>query len=831
MEDVDRKLQEEMAKHEEVVAEREARIARLWWIDLFLCLGLYAAFVLFYIAFSEYPMDDIVHQEIKNYSYEHSLFDLFVVMSLRFICSMMEIATLSTDDNRSRFLTAVSYWASFLALVLSVVKAILVESPSWASVICLLIACVGGAAQLTVTQLMSPLESRDAWDPYESDEQAQAQRRRAQHEKLTQLANETATTLSGEELQQHLARERERVRTFDYLEKQAARARLSMKSGDGIRMRELLILLRPYFNPSGVGAKLIVMATWVALILSKASSIIAPLYIGKAADALVTDKRVPWEFIALYTGLQFASQACKQTQSAIYLKVKQQAYLQLAVTCFEHVHSLGLRWHTNKKMGGVMRVMSRGISAADTVVNYLFLYLLPSIAECAIVFWVFYSRFDVPLLSAIVLVHLVIYVTITVQITIWRKQYRRATNKMDNEMGDRATESLINFETIKIFGTEKYESKRYADTVREYQRFSTSTQISLSLLNSLQSLTIQSCLLCSLCTTGWHVIHGDMTIGDFSAVMAYVANIYAPLSFLGSIYDMCLQSFIDMKQLCELIAQQPEIRDAPAAKTLVKASSTSGARIEFKDVSFAYPGQSSDRALRNVSFTVEPGTTTAVVGSTGSGKSTLAKLLLRFYDIAGGAVCVDGQDVRHVTQASLRAAVGVVPQDCTLFNDTLEGNVKYGCEHATRAQVESACRDAQILDFILGLPGQWETRVGERGLRLSGGERQRIAIARCILRRPTIVVLDEATSALDSVKEREIQDALRRLERGRTSLVIAHRLSTVMHAEQIVVLESGAVVEKGTHAELHEKQGRYAALWNQQAMQVPISDSTAEVEE
>jgi ABC-type transport system involved in Fe-S cluster assembly fused permease/ATPase subunit len=507
--------------------------------------------------------------------------------------------------------------------------------------------------------------------------------------------------------------------------------------------------------------------------------------------------------------------------------VKQNAFAQVAQFTFRHLHNLSLQWHLQKKMGNVLRSMDRGIASADTVVSAIFLYMLPSLVECSIVFVIFYLHFDQPLLSVIIFSHVVLYIVVTVQITIWRKKFKRATNKHDNEFHDRATDSLINYETIKYFGNEEFESERYTEAVKKYQVYAIATQRSVAVLSVMQTFTIQICLVFCMFVTAYQIVHSDLSIGSFTSVNAYVMQLFTPLAFLGNMYDQIVQAFVDMSNLSELLAEEPDITDPPDAYDLRLRDPQRGASIEFRDVCFSYAEQRSSTGISNVSFTVPAGTTTAIVGTTGAGKSTIARLLFRFYDIKGGKILVDGQDTSHVTQASLRDLIGVVPQDTVMFNDSLYHNIRYGNLDATLEDVENACRNAQILDFILSLKAQWETKVGERGLRLSGGEKQRVAIARALLKDPPIVLLDEATSALDTVKEQEIQGALRSLEKGRTTLVIAHRLSTVMHAEQIIVLDAGRIIERGTHEELLVLNGKYAQLWAQQATKANVEAAEA----
>ncbi len=800
------------------LAKREAFVNLRWRILLFTVgLELFLWLMSYFGGRYNFNMDNFAEKEFSSYHYQYSLSDLFVILLIKSFIHLLNIVTLRSDTQRSFFLSSCSYWVAFTALILAICK--LVVYDDWGNaaggflVVFAFLCCL---VEIFCASGMQALDGSNAWDPYEQEE-AEAKRARAAAAATRDAkAAEKRKTLSGEELAAFDEKERARKAADDYLEQQIERTSKLSKHKQKIRFSEFRTMLRPYFWPDGCHPRFLVVLTWTALIGSKVMSIIGPLFIGYAADQLVHEGTVPWKYIILYCFFQSFGFALRQFQNAIYLRVKQEAFAQLAKITFRHLHSLSLSWHLKKKMGNVLRSMDRGISSADTVVSYLFLYLLPSIVESLVVFIIFYTYFGQPLLSAVIFIHLVLYFVVTVQITIWRKRYRKATNKHDNDFHDKATDSLINYETVKYFGNEDYEAERYIDSIRKYQKYNVSTQVSLSVLNTLQTLVIQMSLMFSMMITAYRISQGELSIGDFSAVNAYVLNLFQPLSFLGSIYDSVVQAFVDMSNLSELLAEEPDIVDKPNAQPLHFHDENSGAKIEFRNVCFRYPEQVS--GIQNVSFVVEPGTTTAIVGSTGAGKSTIARLLFRFYEPSEGGVYIDDQNISDVTQRSLRLAIGVVPQDTCMFNETLLHNIKYGKLTATLDEVEEACRSAQILEFIEAQKAQWETKVGERGLRLSGGEKQRVAIARALLKDPPIVLLDEATSALDSVKEQEIQSALRSLERGRTTLVIAHRLSTIKHAEQILVLEKGQVVERGTHVQLLEiPGGRYAQLWNQQA--------------
>lgn len=576
----------------------------------------------------------------------------------------------------------------------------------------------------------------------------------------------------------------------------------------------LLKVLGPYFWPKGMRNRVRVMSTWLCVGLSKTSNILGPLYIARAVNELRTGT-VDYMAIGTYAVLAFSYVFWRQLQNIVYLRVKQTAYAQISESTFAHLHNLSLEWHLKKKMGNVLRSMDRGVNSANTVVSYLFLYLVPSLAECLIVFIIFYAHFKVPLLSVIAFFGLSGYVISTVEITIWRKKFRRATNRHDNALHDKATDSLINFETVKYFTNERYEIRDYQSSVEKYMANSTNTQTSLGMLNIIQQLFVDLTLGLVLCVAAYKVSEGSMTVGDFVAVNVYVVQMFTPLSFLGSVYNAIIQGFIDMSNLSDLLALEPDVTDVPGAQPV--SPDPRGCEIEFRDVRFNYPALPDTTGLRGLSFKVERGTTTAIVGHTGAGKSTIGRLLFRFYDLKGGAIFIDGQDISRVTQQSLRRVIGVVPQDTVMFNKDIYHNVHYGNLEKTRDDVVRACKAAQIHEFIEKLPEKWDTKVGERGLKLSGGEKQRVAIARCLLKDPPIVLLDEATSSLDSITEQNVQKSLVSLGKNRTCIVIAHRLSTVAHANQILVLDKGRIAERGSHAELMELKGEYYKLWRTQA--------------
>ncbi len=804
---------------EATVAAARERYSLYWRSAVVVVLLDFIITLIAFFSSAKWNFAELARTELEHWNRGVSFFDLAIICFVRTTILMFALPTVSYEGATRRWLTTLAYWVTFTSLVLVICKYVLWDwhAASATYTALLILALLFNLSELVLVVLVSPPAGREDWDPAAEEEREARSQRAAASAAAAAEAASIARGLHGAELEAHLQKEKARVEADEYNERQIAAQQRASREKQAMRMEELMHLLKPYFWPLGFIPRIVVVITWTALIASKTLSIIAPIFIGLAVDQVVDEDKMPWLYISLYCGFLFGSQALKQLQNAVYLQVKQEAFAQIAEFAFRHLHGLSLQWHLKKKMGNVLRSMDRGIASADTVVTYLFLYLLPCIVECFVVFIIFYLRFDEPALSIIVLVGVVLYLVVTLEMTIWRKKFRKATNKHDNEFHDRATDSLMNYEAVKYFGNEDHETARYIESVRKYQKYNVSTQVSLALLNTAQSFIIQGSLLLALFLTVWNVRQGSMSIGDFSSVNAYIMQLYTPLSFLGTIYDVVVQSFVDMQNLSELLAEHPDVNDAPDAAPLRLVNPSKGATIEFRDVCFTYPEQRSGSGLQKVSFTVAPGTTTAIVGTTGAGKSTIARLFFRFYDVTDGSILVDGQDIRSVNQASLRRAIGVVPQDTAMFNESVLHNIRYGKLDATMEEVEDACRKAQILDFILALPAQWETKVGERGLRLSGGEKQRVAIARALLKDPPVVLLDEATSALDTVKEQEIQGALLSLEKGRTTLVIAHRLSTVMHAEQIIVLEKGQIIERGRHAELIALGGKYAQLWSQQA--------------
>ena len=624
------------------------------------------------------------------------------------------------------------------------------------------------------------------------------------------------------------------------------------KAGKKARLttKAIITVLKPYFWPDATATsatlnRIRALSTWFCVSASKACSLTGPIFLGRATTALAgLDFMETIKNTIIYVSFNFAGSFFKECQSLVYLKVAQAAFVQLSEVSFRHLHSLSLDWHLTKKLGEVMRSMDRGILACDTLMKYLFLWLLPAIAECILVCVIFATYFDYFPLAVSVFYFVFAYMTLTIVLTLWRKKFRKQVAKSDNDWHDRATDSLVNFETVKYFTAEDYEMKRFGEAVETYQHGSVNVAASLSMLNISQQFLLQACLATSLilatvairdrvncciangcesgdaaCCSALGSLCGGMEIGDFVAVLTYTLNLFMPLNFLGSVYNAIIMSIVDLTNLSELLAENPDVTDPPDAIPLSKTNKEDpGTVVEFDDVYFHYPSQSEDSGLKGVSFKMKKGTITAVVGPTGAGKTTVSRLLFRFYDVLGGAVKVNGDDVRIVQQKSLRGAMGVVPQNTTLFNDTLRNNICYGRRDATHAELEEVAEAAQLTTFIDSLPEGWDTMVGDRGLKLSGGEKQRVAIARCLLKNPPIVLLDEATSALDTITENSVQVALDRLGNDRTVLVIAHRLGTIRHADNIIVLGGGKVAEEGTHDELLAKNGKYAEMWNMQLM-------------
>jgi ATP-binding cassette subfamily B protein len=558
------------------------------------------------------------------------------------------------------------------------------------------------------------------------------------------------------------------------------------------------------------------MAAMVCLIGAKVANIGVPLVLKKIIDALSINPSHPYALLVLplgalvaYGALRFSTTLFTELREFLFARVTQRAVRTIALKVFRHLHALSLRFHLNRQTGGMTRDIERGTRGVSSLVSYSLFSILPTLVEISLVLFYLGARYDASF-AIITGVALVTYIVFTIVVTEWRTHFRRTMNDLDSKANTRAIDSLINYETVKYFGNEDYEARRYDEGLQKYEQAAVRSQTSLSMLNSGQSLIIAAAVTAILWRATQGVIDKTMTLGDLVLVNSFMLQLYIPLNFLGVIYREIKQSLADMERLFALLEQNREVADAPDAKPLV----THGAKVEFSHVDFHYDPKR--QILFDVDFTIPAGTTTAVVGHSGSGKSTLSRLLYRFYDLQQGAIRIDGQDLRTVTQNSLRHAIGIVPQDTVLFNDTIEYNIAYGRPGASREDIIAAARAASIHDFIESLPDGYATMVGERGLKLSGGEKQRVAIARTLLKNPAILIFDEATSALDSKSEQAIQAQLKEIAKQRTTLVIAHRLSTIADAQQILVLDHGRIVERGTHAALIAANGLYKQMWDRQ---------------
>ena len=569
--------------------------------------------------------------------------------------------------------------------------------------------------------------------------------------------------------------------------------------------------------------KLRVALSLVLLLAAKLATIAVPFTFKWATDALTGEGSAPvapsswliWGITApilmtlAYGGMRVLMALLTQLRDGIFAKVAMNAVRRLAYRSFEHMHQLSLRFHLERKTGGLTRVLERGRNAIETIVRMVIMQLVPTIIELALVTGVLFYQFDWRYV-AVILATVTCYIVFTYYATEWRIGIRRRMNDSDTDANVKAIDSLLNYETVKYFGAEEREARRYDRSMARYEDASVKAYVSLAVLNAGQATIFTLGLAAVMVMCAYGIQRGTNTIGDLVMVNTMMIQLYQPLNFMGMVYREIKQAVIDIEMMFDIIACEPEIKDRPGAKPLAVPRGA----IRFDNVSFAYEPER--QILKGLTFEVPAGHTVAVVGPSGAGKSTISRLLFRFYEVTGGRISIDGQDIRNVTQKSLRAAIGMVPQDTVLFNDTIRFNIRYGRWDASDAEVEAAARLAQIDDFIRMSPKGYDTEVGERGLKLSGGEKQRVAIARTILKAPPVLLLDEATSALDSHTEKEIQDALDRVSRNRTTLVIAHRLSTIIGADEIIVLDQGPIVERGSHQTLLAGNGLYASMWNRQ---------------
>ncbi|HWZ09224.1 MAG TPA: ABC transporter ATP-binding protein/permease [Bradyrhizobium sp.] len=582
--------------------------------------------------------------------------------------------------------------------------------------------------------------------------------------------------------------------------------------------------LWPYIWPGDrVDLKMRVVWSVVLLILAKLATVAVPFTFKWAIDALTGADTAPvqpsnWKLWLIasplimtlsYGGLRVLMGVLTQWRDGIFARVAMHAVRRLAYLTFVHMHELSLRFHLERKTGGLTRVLERGRTGIEVIVRMVILQLVPTIVEVSLLMAVLLWKFDWRYVLA-TMITVVIYMYYTYLATEWRIEIRRKMNDSDTDANTKAIDSLLNYETVKYFGAEAREAARYDRSMERYEQASVKTYTSLAVLNTGQAIIFTAGLTAVMLMCAVGVRSGHNTVGDFVMVNAMMIQLYQPLNFMGMVYREIKQAVIDIEKMFNVLSRNPEIRDDPGAVPLIVTSGN----VRFENVHFAY--EAARPILKGLSFEVPAGKTVAIVGPSGAGKSTISRLLFRLYDVSSGRILIDGQDIRYVTQASLRASIGMVPQDTVLFNDTIRYNIRYGRWDATDAEVERAAQLAQIDGFIRMSPKGYETHVGERGLKLSGGEKQRVAIARTVLKAPPILVLDEATSALDSHTEREIQDALERVSRNRTSLVIAHRLSTIVTADEIIVLDQGRIAERGTHGQLLASGGLYASMWNRQ---------------
>ncbi|RJF87748.1 ABC transporter ATP-binding protein/permease [Oleomonas cavernae] len=589
---------------------------------------------------------------------------------------------------------------------------------------------------------------------------------------------------------------------------------------------QTLKLFLPYLWPQGRrDLRLRVVYAMGFLVLGKVANVIVPYFYKGAIDLLsvkATVITIPVLMIISYALARISAQGFAELRDSVFSRVGQNAVRRLGLTTFEHLHRLSMRFHLDRRTGGLNRVIERGTKGIELLLRFTLFNIAPTILEILFVVILLATGFGWPMVAAM-LVTIVAYITFTYFVSESRIKYRREMNTQDTDANTKAVDSLLNYETVKYFSNEAHEAVRFDKALEKYEKAAVKSQGTLSFLNTGQSVIMALGLAAVMYIAGSGVAAGTMTVGDFVLVNTFLIQLYIPLNMLGFVYREIKQAVIDMEAMFEVMDVEEEVQDRPGARPLA----ITGGEVRFENVEFRYDARRG--ILKNVSFTVAPGSTIAVVGPSGAGKSTISRILFRFYDIEAGSVTIDGQDIRDVTQATLRKAIGIVPQDTVLFNDTIRYNIRYGRPGASDAEVEEAARLARIHDFIVSLPDGYDSMVGERGLKLSGGEKQRVAIARTILKNPPILLLDEATSALDTQTEKEIQASLKEIARGRTALIIAHRLSTVVDADQILVLDKGQIVERGTHDDLLELGGQYALMWQRQLEAVEAEAKLAEV--
>ena len=592
---------------------------------------------------------------------------------------------------------------------------------------------------------------------------------------------------------------------------------LSADAPQSTRRRNDLRTIRtllPYLWPkNAVEMRLRVVVALVFLTVAKGITVGVPIIYKFAVDAIATPVDavviVPVALLIAYGLARVTAQAFGELRDAVFAKVAQRAIREAGLRTFRHLHKLAMRFHLDRQTGGLSRAVERGTKGIDFLLNFMLFNVIPTLMEILLVCGVMWGLFNF-WFALVTFVTVAIYILWTVGVTDWRLKYRRQMNKMDGEASTKAIDSLLNYETVKYFGNEEHEARRFDEALKSYEAAAVKSKVTLSYLNIGQGAVISIGLTIVMVMAGFGVKNGTMTLGDFVLVNNYLIQLFLPLNFLGFVYREIKQSLADMEEMFGLLEKEQEVADKPDAEPL----KVNGGKIEFEAVCFDY--NPNRRILTDVSFTVPPGKSVAIVGPSGAGKSTISRLLYRFYDATGGRILIDGQDIKEIKQDSLRAAIGIVPQDTVLFNDTVYYNIAYGRPGAAPSEIEEAARLASIHDFIISLPDGYNTRVGERGLKLSGGEKQRVAIARTILKGPEILIFDEATSALDTHTEKEIQESLQQVSADRTTLMIAHRLSTVINADEILVLDGGRVVERGTHNKLLALNDVYARMWERQ---------------